>query len=141
MADVERTADVLDGLRGTGVRTALDDFGAGHAALSHLKRLRLDTLKIDRGFVMRLCRDERDAAIARSLVELGRRLAMDVVAEGVEDEETWRALAEWGCNQAQGHLLGRPMPADELTVWLRERASGTMGAWPSTSPTPTKRTS
>jgi diguanylate cyclase len=141
MADVERTADVLDGLRATGVRTALDDFGAGHAALSHLKRLRLDTLKIDRGFIMRLCEDERDAAIARSLVDLGRRLEMAVVAEGVEDAETWRTLAEWGCDEAQGHLLGRPMPADELTAWLRARASGTMGAWPSTSPTPTKRTS
>jgi diguanylate cyclase (GGDEF)-like protein len=122
MTDVERTADVLDGLRATGALTALDDFGAGHAALSHLKRLKLDTLKIDRGFVMRLSEDEHDAAIARSLVDLGRRLGMGVVAEGVEDEETWRALAGWGCDEAQGHLLGRPMPAGELTAWLQRLA-------------------
>ena len=122
MTDVERTADVLDGLRATGARTALDDFGAGHAAISHLKRLKLDTLKIDRGFVMRLSEDPRDAAIARSLVDLGRRLGMGVVAEGVEDEETRRALAAWGCDEAQGHLLARPMPAAELTAWLQRRA-------------------
>ncbi len=122
MTDVERTADVLDGLRATGARTALDDFGAGHAAISHLKRLKLDTLKIDRGFVMRLSEDPRDAAIARSLVDLGRRLGMAVVAEGVEDEETRRSLAEWGCDEAQGHLLARPMPAAELTAWLQRLA-------------------
>jgi diguanylate cyclase (GGDEF)-like protein len=122
MADVERTADVLDGLRATGAETALDDFGAGHAALSHLKRLKLDTLKIDRGFVMRLSEDDRDAAIVRSLVELGRRLGMGVVAEGVEDLAAWQALAGWGCHEAQGHLLGRPMPADELTAWLQRLA-------------------
>ena len=122
MTDVERTADVLDGLRATGARTALDDFGAGHAAISHLKRLKLDTLKIDRGFVMRLSEDPRDAAIARSLVDLGRRLGMGVVAEGVEDEETRRSLAEWGCDEAQGHLLARPMPAAELTAWLQRLA-------------------
>ena len=141
MTDIERTADVLDGLRATGARTALDDFGSGHAAISHLKRLKLDTLKIDRGFVMRLSEDARDAAIARSLVDLGRRLGMGVVAEGVEDEETGRSLADWGCDEAQGHLLARPMPAGELTAWLRARASGTMEAWPSISPTPTRRTS
>jgi EAL domain-containing protein (putative c-di-GMP-specific phosphodiesterase class I) len=139
MADVERTADVLDGLRATGARTALDDFGAGHAALSHLKRLKLDTLKIDRGFVMRLCQDERDAAIARSLVDLGRRLGMGVVAEGVEDGETWRTLAGWGCDEAQGHLLGRPMAVGELTAWLRELAGERPGAptprvWPALRP-------
>ncbi len=139
MTDVERTADVLDGLRAIGARTALDDFGAGHAAISHLKRLKLDTLKIDRGFVMRLSEDPRDAAIARSLVDLGRRLGMGVVAEGVEDEETGRSLAEWGCDEAQGHLLARPMPAGELTAWLQRRAREQRDvpgsrAWPTPHP-------
>jgi EAL domain-containing protein (putative c-di-GMP-specific phosphodiesterase class I) len=71
---------------------------------------------------MRLSEDERDAAIARSMVDLGRRLGMGVVAEGVEDLDTWRALAGWGCDEAQGHLLGRPMPAGELTAWLQRLA-------------------
>jgi diguanylate cyclase len=118
MADVDRTVDVLGGLRGVGVRTALDDFGAGHAALGHLRHLDVDTLKIDRSFVARLAHDERDAAIVQSLVDLGRRLGLRVVAEGVETRATWAMLAQWGCDEAQGHLLGRPMPADELARWL-----------------------
>jgi diguanylate cyclase len=122
MADVDRTVDVLRGLRAIGVRTALDDFGAGHAALGQLKQLDVDTLKIDCAFVMRLVQDERDAAIVQSLVDLGRRLGLRVVAEGVETRAAWDLLARWSCDEAQGHLLARPMPADELAAWLREPA-------------------
>ncbi|HWT22574.1 MAG TPA: EAL domain-containing protein, partial [Solirubrobacteraceae bacterium] len=118
MADVERTVDVLVALRAIGVRTALDDFGAGHAALAHLAQLDVDVLKIDRSFVMRLPENERDAAIVRTLVDLGRRLGLHVVAEGVETAAAWSVLAEWGCQEAQGHLLGRPMLADALLEWL-----------------------
>jgi EAL domain-containing protein (putative c-di-GMP-specific phosphodiesterase class I) len=118
MADVERTTDVLVGLRATAVRTALDDFGAGHAALGHIKQLEVDTLKIDRSFVMRLVEDERDAAIVHSLVDLGRRLGVRVVAEGVETQAAWTRLAEWQCDEAQGYFVGRPMPAAELAGWL-----------------------
>jgi diguanylate cyclase len=122
MADVERTVDVLHRLRAIGVRTALDDFGAGHTALGHLKQLDLDALKIDRSFVMRLTQDERDAAIVHSLIDLGRRLGLRVVAEGVDSRQAWKLLANWGCDEAQGYLLGRPMPAPELTQWLRQLA-------------------
>jgi len=122
MADVERTVEVLMGLRQIGVRTALDDFGAGHSALAHLRDLRIDELKIDRSFVMRLIEDECDAAIVQSIVDLGRRLGLNVVAEGVESDEAWALLARWGCDEAQGHLLGRPMAAGELAMWLRQLA-------------------
>ena len=122
MADVERTVDVLRGLRAVGVRTALDDFGAGHTALGHLKQLDVETLKIDCSFVIRMAQDERDAAIVQSLVDLGRRLGLRVVAEGVETREAWELLVRWGCDEAQGHLLGRPMPADELVLWIRQLA-------------------
>src|SRR5918995_81072 len=122
MADLDRTVDVLRGLRAIGVRTALDDFGAGHAALGQLKHLEVDTLKIDCAFVMRVAQDERDAAIVQSLVDLGRRLGLRVVAEGVETREAWELLVGWGCDEAQGHLLGRPMPADELVLWSRPAA-------------------
>ena len=84
MADPERTLEVLAALRKIGVATALDDFGAGHVSLGHLKQLDLDELKIDRSFVMRLASDDRDAAIVHATVDLGRRLGMRVVAEGVE---------------------------------------------------------
>ena len=120
MADVERTVDVLVGLRAIGVRTALDDFGAGHAGLGHLKQLHVDVLKIDRSFVGRIAHDERDAAIVRSLVDLARRLGVRVVAEGVDSVEGCTLLADWGCDEIQGHYLARPMPADELQEWLRQ---------------------
>jgi diguanylate cyclase (GGDEF)-like protein len=123
MADVDRTVDVLRGLRAVGVRTALDDFGAGHAALGQLKQLEVDTLKIDCAFVIRVGQDERDAAIVQSLVDLGRRLGLRVVAEGVETREAWDLLARWGCDEAQGHLLARPMPAGELVDWLSRPAA------------------
>ena len=95
MVDPERTLGVLAALRDIGVRTALDDFGAGHASLGHLKQLRVDELKIDRSFVIRLLDDEQDAAIVRTMVELGRRLGLRVVAEGVESLEAWAQLAAW----------------------------------------------
>jgi EAL domain-containing protein (putative c-di-GMP-specific phosphodiesterase class I) len=122
MADVERTEEVLLGLRQAGVRTALDDFGAGHSALAHLRHLRIDELKVDRSFVMRLLEDDCDAAIVHTIVDLGRRLGLTVVAEGVESERAWALLGSWGCDEAQGHLLGRPMAAAELAGWLRELA-------------------
>ena len=120
MADVERTVDVLVGLRAIGVRTALDDFGAGRAGLAHLKELHVDVLKIDRSFVMRVARDERDAAIVHSLMDLGRRLGMRVIAEGVDSAETCELLGLWGCDEIQGHFLARPMPAGDLERWLRQ---------------------
>jgi diguanylate cyclase (GGDEF)-like protein len=121
MADPERTLEVLAGLREIGVATALDDFGAGHASLGHLKALRVDELKIDRSFVTRLPQDERDQAIVHATVELGRRLGMRVVAEGVETAETWDALALLSCDEAQGFFLSRAMPAQALGAWLGTR--------------------
>jgi len=119
MTDVERTVDVLVGLRAIGVLTALDDFGAGHAGLGHLKQLHVDVLKIDRSFVARVAQDERDAAIVHSLVDLARRLGVRVVAEGVDSPEGCALLAKWGCDEIQGHYLARPMPARDLEEWLR----------------------
>ncbi|HWK27545.1 MAG TPA: EAL domain-containing protein, partial [Solirubrobacter sp.] len=120
MVDPERTLDVLAGLRAIGVATALDDFGAGHVSLGHLRQLDLDELKIDRSFVMRLASDDRDAAIVHASVDLGRRLGMRVVAEGVESPEAWDRLAGLHCDEAQGFYLGRPMSAPALAGWLRE---------------------
>jgi EAL domain-containing protein (putative c-di-GMP-specific phosphodiesterase class I) len=122
MADVERTTDVLVGLRATAVRTALDDFGAGQAALGHIKQLQVDALKIDRSFVMRMVQDDRDGAIVHSLVDLGRRLGVRVVAEGVETAEAWARLADWRCDEAQGYFVCRPMPAPQLAQWLARLA-------------------
>jgi diguanylate cyclase (GGDEF)-like protein len=120
MADPGRSLEVLRELRAIGVATALDDFGAGHVSLAHLKLLGVDELKIDRSFVIRVADDARDAAIVHSTVDLGRRLGMRVVAEGVETPEAWDLLAGLSCDEAQGFYLGRPMTATALAGWLRE---------------------
>ncbi len=125
MADPDRTLEVLAGLRAIGVATALDDFGAGHVSLGHLRQLGVDEIKIDRSFVMRLSHDARDAAIVHTTVDLGRRLGMRVVAEGVETVEAWDTLAGLNCDEAQGFFLGRPMTATALSGWMRERAATT----------------
>jgi diguanylate cyclase (GGDEF)-like protein len=119
VADIERTIEVLGNLRRIGVGIALDDFGAGRSSLLHLRQMVIDELKIDRSFVMRLDDDETDAAITHSIIDLGRRLGLNVVAEGVQTETAWTRLAEWGCHEVQGHLLGRPMTIAELEPWLR----------------------
>ena len=108
MADVERTVDVLVGLRAIGVCTALDDFGAGRAGLAHLKELHVDVLKIDRSFVMRVARDERDAAIVHSLIDLGRRLGVLRRRRGRRQPRDLRAARPVGLRRDPGALPGPP---------------------------------
>ncbi|MBV9192802.1 MAG: bifunctional diguanylate cyclase/phosphodiesterase [Solirubrobacterales bacterium] len=119
MTDPDRTIDVLARLRDVGVGISLDDFGAGHSSLAHLKQLRVDELKIDCAFVFRMADDARDAAIVVSTIDLAHRLGLRAVAEGVESQATWDLLAECGCDYAQGNFLMPPLPDDSLTAWLR----------------------
>jgi EAL domain-containing protein (putative c-di-GMP-specific phosphodiesterase class I) len=120
MADPERTVAVLDRLHALGVGLAVDDFGSGYSSLAYLKRLPVDELKIDKGFVRHLATDTADAAIVASTVGLGHALGLRVVAEGIEDEAAWDQLAAMGCDVAQGYYLARPLPAERLTRWLEE---------------------
>jgi diguanylate cyclase (GGDEF)-like protein len=120
MADPGRALDVLTRLAGLGVRLAVDDFGVGYSSLAYLKTLPVDELKIDKGFVRAMATDTADAAIVASTVELGHALGLRVVAEGIEDRVTWDALAEMGCDVAQGYYLSRPLAPDALAGWLRE---------------------
>jgi len=101
-----------------GVDLSLDDFGTGYSSLVHLKRLPVSEIKVDRSFVQRMTVDADDAAIVRSIVDLAHSLGLRVVAEGVETAETWRALEAMGCDLAQGYLISRPVPGDEVTRWL-----------------------
>jgi diguanylate cyclase (GGDEF)-like protein len=128
--------DVLDAFARMGVQVAIDDFGTGHSSLSRLKRLDVDTLKIDRSFVAELPHDRNDLAIAAAIVAMGRSLNMRVVAEGVETEAQAECLAQLGCHEAQGWLLGRPMPGDDFVAWLRERerSRAHAGAFRDTTP-------
>ena len=107
---------VVDALAATGVRLAVDDFGTGYASLAYLKRLPVRELKIDRGFVTAMDTDAGDRAIVRATVDLGRRLGLDVVAEGVESETVLENLRALGCHFAQGFAVGRPMDADAVVA-------------------------
>jgi EAL domain-containing protein (putative c-di-GMP-specific phosphodiesterase class I) len=127
MGDPGRTLSVLDRLAGLGLTLAIDDFGTGYSSLAYLKRLPVDEVKIDKSFVLDMKADPDDEAIVRSTVDLGHNLGLRVVAEGVEDEDTWRRLAELGCDRAQGFHLARPMPADALEQWLAARRTGGPG--------------
>lgn len=121
MEDTEGNRAVLAAFSELGVRLAIDDFGTGHSSLSYLRRLEVDTLKIDRSFVMQLPGNPEDAAIATAVVALGKSLDMHVVAEGVETEAQAHFLTGLGCNEMQGWLLSKALPPDQLTPWLLER--------------------
>jgi diguanylate cyclase (GGDEF)-like protein/PAS domain S-box-containing protein len=121
MEDNEGNRSVLAALAGMGVRVAIDDFGTGHSSLSYLKRFDIDTLKIDRSFVTALPLDTEDAAIATAIVAIGHSLNMKVVAEGVETDDQAEFLQGLGCDEIQGYLLSRPLPADPFAKWLDQR--------------------
>ncbi|MDX2679149.1 putative bifunctional diguanylate cyclase/phosphodiesterase [Streptomyces sp. NY05-11A] len=123
LEDPQRAAATLNGLTGHGVKMSLDDFGTGYSSLVHLRRLPVSELKIDRSFVARLAVDTEDAEIVRCTVDLAHSLGLLVVAEGVEDDETWERLRDLGCDAVQGWLVAAAMPPEETTAWLRARGS------------------
>ncbi|WP_217215018.1 bifunctional diguanylate cyclase/phosphodiesterase [Streptomyces sp. AC550_RSS872] len=123
LEDPQRAADTLAGLTGHGVKMSLDDFGTGYSSLVHLRRLPVSELKIDRSFVARLAVDNEDAEIVRCTVDLAHSLGLLVVAEGVEDDETWERLRDLRCDAVQGWLVAAAMPPEETTAWLLARGS------------------
>ena len=126
MGDPDRARDVLGRLGQMGVRVSIDDFGTGYSSLGYLRKLPVDTLKIDRSFlgVGPDAAPERDAVIIRAVVDMGHALGMTVLAEGVENEEALDLLLKFGCDRAQGYHIGRPMPAEQLRTWLGESPWG-----------------
>lgn len=118
MTDPARALAVLTQLSDRGVNLSIDDFGTGYSSLAYLKKLPVDTLKIDKSFVMNMVQDESDAAIVHSTIDLAHHLGLKVVAEGVETQEVWDMLADLGCDIAQGYFLGRPQAAADFSAWL-----------------------
>ncbi|MFN8023233.1 MAG: EAL domain-containing protein [Acidimicrobiales bacterium] len=118
MTDTARTVDVMDRLHRLGVRLSVDDFGTGYSSLSYLQQLPVEELKIDKFFVRDMVRDRNAEAIVRSVLDLAGNLGLEVVAEGVEDDETWQRLRLLGCRYAQGYRLARPMPPDQVERWF-----------------------
>jgi predicted signal transduction protein with EAL and GGDEF domain len=106
----------ITSLRAAGFKIAIDDYGTGLSSLSYLREIAADSLKIDRTFVTHIGESGRDAELVRSTIELGHRLGLEVVAEGIETRETLDLLALLGCDQAQGYLIGPPLPCDDINA-------------------------
>jgi diguanylate cyclase (GGDEF)-like protein/PAS domain S-box-containing protein len=118
MRDPPAAADMLVELKAIGVQVAVDDFGTGYSSLSYLKRFPLDNLKVDRAFVQDIAASAGDASITRAVIRMGHELALKVVAEGVETAEQLAALQAAGCDEIQGYLFSRPLPAPEIGALL-----------------------
>jgi diguanylate cyclase (GGDEF)-like protein/PAS domain S-box-containing protein len=121
MSDAESTVRTLRCLKALGVKLAIDDFGKGYSSLNYVKRFPVDCLKIDRSFVCGIREHPEDLAIVQAVITLGRALGMEVVAEGVETAEQLDLLRGLGCDQGQGYLFARPMPAEEVPAFLAGR--------------------
>jgi len=121
MAHPDLALAVMHKINAMGIALSIDDFGTGYSSLTYLRQLPADELKIDRAFIHGFASNENDRKIVSSVLSLAHAMDMGVVAEGVEDIETWRALQGLGMDKAQGFLISRPLPPDEFTAWLHAR--------------------
>lgn len=128
MENVEDVIDALTDIKARGVRIALDDFGTGYSSLGLLTSLPLDKIKIDQSFVRRLETEESSIAVTRAIIALGSSLKLQVVGEGIENEAALNHLRAIGCDQAQGYLISRPLPADDFVDWWRRQATAAPAA-------------
>jgi EAL domain-containing protein (putative c-di-GMP-specific phosphodiesterase class I) len=124
MVDAERTLPLLDELRAMGVHLSIDDFGTGYSSLSALQQFPIGTLKIDQSFVRNAATDPDEATIIRTIIEMGRSLGLQVVAEGIETETQRSFLLQNGCQYGQGRLFGEPIAAAEFLELLVRQATG-----------------
>jgi diguanylate cyclase (GGDEF)-like protein/PAS domain S-box-containing protein len=124
MLQPERALQTLTRLHEMGASLSVDDFGTGYSSLAYLKKLPVCELKIDQSFVFGMVKNENDAIIVRSTIDLAHNLGLKVVAEGVEDQETLQLLAILGCDTAQGYLFAQPMPPEAFSRWLSESPWG-----------------
>uniref|UniRef100_UPI0040539654 putative bifunctional diguanylate cyclase/phosphodiesterase n=1 Tax=Pseudomonas sp. G.S.17 TaxID=3137451 RepID=UPI0040539654 len=120
MEDISTAAQHLLSLRRSGALIAIDDFGTGYSSLSYLKSLPLDKIKIDKSFVQDLIDDDDDATIVRAIIQLGKSLGMQVIAEGVETVAQEAYIISEGCHEGQGYLYSKPLPARELLAYLKQ---------------------
>lgn len=119
----DEVRDTLDKLTNNGVKLSIDDFGTGYSSLSYLKQLPINTLKIDRSFIMSIPKDKDDTQIASTIITMAHSLGIDVVAEGIETEEQLEYLNTLNCARGQGYYLSKPQPAKAITAFLKEKLS------------------
>jgi len=130
MQNAEQTTHVLNELRKLGISLAIDDFGTGYSSLVYLKRLPIDTLKIDKEFIGDLTRDPDDEGITATVFTMGHSLGLNVLAEGVESEQQLSYLREQGCDEIQGYWLSPPLDAHRCLAFIRSWQPGTVAAIP-----------
>jgi diguanylate cyclase (GGDEF)-like protein/PAS domain S-box-containing protein len=126
----ERTLHILRRLSEQGVHISIDDFGTGYATLRSIKKLPIDTLKLDQSFVADITTSPTDAAVATALIRMARSLKIDIVVEGVETEEQRQLLETFDCSEMQGYFFSKPLPAKELGLLLEKQANGVAGILP-----------
>ena len=114
MLDPKQALEVLTELHAMKVSLSIDDFGTGYSSLAYIKKLPVNTIKIDRSFVMDMTTDSNDAAIVRATIGMAHNLGLKVVAEGIETHDAWQMLAELACDIAQGYLISRPLPVEHF---------------------------
>jgi diguanylate cyclase (GGDEF)-like protein len=127
MQDVESSVAMMRELKAIGVALSIDDFGTGYSSLAYLKRFPLDKLKVDQSFVRNMAEDGNDASIVQAVIALGHSLNLRVIAEGVETEEQLALLKGYDCEEMQGYLFSRPLPAREIPALLAARAGSSHG--------------
>ena len=125
MRDPDRALEVLTQIGRMGVHLSIDDFGTGYSSLAYLQKLPVDTVKIDKSFVLEMSSHAGSAVIVRSTIELAHNLGISVIAEGVETQQTWHALSALNCDTAQGYYSCQPIPGEEMIAWLQaDRING-----------------
>ncbi|MFQ5684603.1 MAG: putative bifunctional diguanylate cyclase/phosphodiesterase [Candidatus Binatia bacterium] len=130
MANPARTMENLTSMSHMGLQISIDDFGTGHSSMAYLKKLPVHEIKIDQSFVMNMAVDKDDVVIVRAMIDLGHRLGLKVVAEGVENQKTQTMLSTFNCDTAQGFHISTPIPASEITRWLTESHTPKLKALP-----------
>jgi len=123
MKNPEKASTMLQQLKTMGIPISIDDFGTGYSSLSYLKRFPVDELKIDRSFIMNIATNTDDAAIASAIIAMAHSLKLKVVAEGVETDEQLAFLSSLGCDEAQGFLFSKPVPAQECVQLISNASS------------------
>jgi len=116
--NIQHVSACLQACQALGVQFSLGDFGTGYSSMSYLKRLRTQTIKIDKSFIRDILHDHDDLALTTAVIGLARAFGRQVIAEGLESIEHGELLLQLGCDVAQGYFIARPMPADEVTGWV-----------------------
>ena len=119
MQEVEENISMLRRLKEVGLKLSVDDFGTGYSSMNYLKRFPVDILKIDRSFVKDVITNPNDAAITKAIIALAKSLQLKTVAEGVETEDQFTFLHQQGCDQIQGYLISKPLPAEKIEAFLK----------------------